>query len=40
MCVRALETFGSLGGWDRDVLVIRSAGRVNILGTHIDHRGG
>ena len=40
MCVRALETFGRLCGWDRDVLVIRSAGRVNILGTHIDHRGG
>jgi N-acetylgalactosamine kinase len=40
MCARALETFGGFCGLDRDVFVIRSAGRVNILGTHIDHRGG
>jgi N-acetylgalactosamine kinase len=40
MCRRALEAFGRIHGMDRPVLVIRSAGRVNILGTHIDHRGG
>ncbi len=40
MCLRALEAFARIHGMDRDVLVIRSAGRVNILGTHIDHRGG
>lgn len=40
MCLRVLEAFGRIHGMDRDVLVIRSAGRVNILGTHIDHRGG
>jgi N-acetylgalactosamine kinase len=40
MCLRTLETFGRVHGPDRPVLVIRSAGRVNILGTHIDHRGG
>ena len=40
MCARALEAFGDAHGTDRPVLVIRSAGRVNILGTHIDHRGG
>jgi len=40
MCVRALQTFGNAYGVDREALVIRSAGRVNILGTHIDHRGG
>ncbi len=40
MCVRALRTFGEIHGPDREVLVIRTAGRVNVLGTHIDHRGG
>jgi N-acetylgalactosamine kinase len=40
MGARALEAFGNAHGTDRPVLVIRTAGRVNILGTHIDHRGG
>ena len=40
MCARALQVFGQAYGTDRDVLVIRAAGRVNVLGTHIDHRGG
>jgi N-acetylgalactosamine kinase len=40
MCLRTLEAFGRMHGLDRPVAVIRSAGRVNILGTHIDHRGG
>jgi len=40
MCTQTLEAFGRAYGTDRDVLVIRAAGRVNILGTHIDHRGG
>jgi N-acetylgalactosamine kinase len=40
MCTRALRTFGDIHGPDRNVLVIRAAGRVNVLGTHIDHRGG
>ncbi len=40
MCTQTLEAFGRAYGDERDVLVIRSAGRVNILGTHIDHRGG
>jgi N-acetylgalactosamine kinase len=40
MCVRALQTFGATYGMDREVLVIRAAGRINVLGTHIDHRGG
>lgn len=40
MCVRALEAFGRAYGTDAKAVVIRSAGRVNVLGTHIDHRGG
>jgi len=40
MCIDALTAFGGIYGMDREVLVIRSAGRINVLGTHIDHRGG
>jgi len=40
MGIRALQAFGDAHGMDREVLVIRASGRVNILGTHIDHRGG
>jgi N-acetylgalactosamine kinase len=40
MCARTLTAFGQVYGLDRAVLVTRSAGRVNVLGTHIDHRGG
>jgi N-acetylgalactosamine kinase len=40
MCVRTLQTFGETYGMDREVLVLRAAGRINVLGTHIDHRGG
>jgi N-acetylgalactosamine kinase len=40
MCRRALEAFAERYGIDRSVLIIRSTGRVNLLGTHIDHRGG
>jgi len=50
MCLRCLEAFADRYGVkrasaclrqeDREVIIIRSAGRVNLLGTHIDHRGG
>lgn len=40
MCVQTLRAFGDVHGVDGETLVIRTAGRVNILGTHIDHRGG
>jgi len=40
MCLRSLESFTMRYGADRSVLIIRSTGRVNLLGTHIDHRGG
>ena len=40
MCQRTLEAFADRYAADRNVIIIRSAGRVNLLGTHIDHRGG
>ena len=40
MCLRSLEEFTDRYGADRSVIIVRSAGRVNLLGTHIDHRGG
>jgi N-acetylgalactosamine kinase len=40
MCLRTLEAFADRYGPDRSVLLVRSAGRVNVVGTHIDHRGG
>jgi len=40
MCRRTLEAFADRYAPGRDVMVIRSTGRVNLVGTHIDHRGG
>ena len=40
MCKLTLEAFADRYGAGRNVIIIRSAGRVNLLGTHIDHRGG
>ncbi|MDA0746341.1 MAG: hypothetical protein O2954_07465 [bacterium] len=38
--VKALETFIQAYGEDREVLISRAPGRINLLGNHIDHRGG
>ena len=40
MCLRTLEAFSRAYGTERRVLIVRSTGRVNLVGTHIDHRGG
>jgi len=40
MCLQTLEAFGRAYGRNRSVIIVRSTGRVNLVGTHIDHRGG
>ena len=40
LCLQTLETFAQKYGSGRSVSIVRSTGRVNLLGTHIDHRGG
>jgi len=40
MCLCSLGVFAAKYGADRNVIIIRSTGWVNLLGTHIDHRGG
>lgn len=40
MYLRVLMGFAERFGWDRKVSIVRSPGRLNIMGRHIDHRGG
>jgi N-acetylgalactosamine kinase len=40
MCLRTLEVFADAYGADHSVIIVRSTGRVNLAGTHVDHRGG
>lgn len=40
VCLRAVQVFGETYGWDREVIVVRSTGRINLMGMHIEHRGG
>ncbi len=40
VCRRTLAAFAEAYGRERDVILVRSAGRINLLGMHIDHRGG
>ena len=39
-CLRAVKAFGESYGWDRNVIIARATGRINLMGMHIDHRGG
>ncbi len=40
LILKALDTFAKTYGSDRNVIVSRAPGRINLLGNHIDHRGG
>ena len=40
MSLRTLENFTQAYGTDHSVIIARSTGRINLMGTHIDHRGG
>jgi N-acetylgalactosamine kinase len=40
MCLQCLEEFSDRYSADGSVIIVHSTGRVNLLGTHIDHRGG
>ncbi|MFH1613841.1 MAG: galactokinase family protein [Planctomycetota bacterium] len=40
MYLRAVERFGDRFGKKGEVIIVHSTGRVNLLGMHIDHRGG
>jgi N-acetylgalactosamine kinase len=40
LCLEAVAAFEERFGVDRRVFVVRSAGRVNLIGMHVEHRGG
>ena len=38
--VRVLECYGRRFGFDQPVCIVRAPGRINLMGRHVDHRGG
>jgi len=39
-CGEAVDEFGRVYGTDRQAVIVRATGRINLMGMHIDHRGG
>jgi len=37
---RVLKCYGKRFGFDEKVVVVRAPGRINLMGRHVDHRGG
>ena len=37
---RVLNTYGQKFGFDQKVCIVRAPGRLNLMGRHVDHRGG
>ena len=40
LIVRTVELFAQCHGGDRDIVITRAPGRINLMGRHVDHRGG
>ncbi|MCK4283912.1 MAG: hypothetical protein KAX44_06315 [Candidatus Brocadiae bacterium] len=40
VCRKALDAFAAAYGENAEAVVVRTTGRVNLLGMHVDHRGG
>ena len=38
--VKVLKCYGKRFGFDEKVVVVRAPGRINLMGRHVDHRGG
>lgn len=38
--ISVLKCYGSKFGFEQKVVIVRSPGRVNLMGRHVDHRGG
>jgi len=38
--VKVLECYGQRFGFEQEVCIVRAPGRINLMGRHVDHRGG